>query len=99
GSSLALNRSGAALPPELHARWRQLVDAARHDLANDGDRLPMTAPVQATKVPFDLLLVEDDAALAGLVAHAFDEEGFTVRLCATRAEGLRAVEERVPDAL
>ncbi|MEM6338255.1 MAG: response regulator transcription factor, partial [Bacteroidota bacterium] len=45
----------------------------------------------------DLLLVEDDAELAGLVRRHFEDAGYTVRHAETGPAGLYAVEERVPD--
>ena len=44
-----------------------------------------------------LLLVEDDAALARILGAALSEEGFTVTLAATGAEGLRRFEAAPPD--
>lgn len=44
-----------------------------------------------------LLLVEDDAALARILGAALGEEGFSVTLAATGAEGLRLFEAAPPD--
>ena len=44
-----------------------------------------------------LLLVEDDAALARILGAALSEEGFSVTLAATGAEGLRRFEAAPPD--
>src|SRR3569832_579840 len=44
-----------------------------------------------------LLLVEDDAALARILGAALGEEGFSVPLAATGAEGLRLFEAAPPD--
>ncbi|MEA2448808.1 MAG: hypothetical protein QOG63_740 [Thermoleophilaceae bacterium] len=46
-----------------------------------------------------ILLVEDDAELREMVRRALVREGFDVAGRATGGEALRAVEERVPDAL
>lgn len=47
----------------------------------------------------DLLLVEDDTALAELVAWHFNREGFAVRHAPTGDEALILVAERVPDLI
>ena len=44
-----------------------------------------------------LLLIEDDAALARILGAALSEEGFSVTLAATGAEGLRRFEAAPPD--
>ena len=47
----------------------------------------------------DILLVEDDQDLAGLVAHRLEESGYQVRKVSSGLEALQEVERRPPDIL
>lgn len=99
GSILPITRLGAVPPEPTVARWRELVAAAGAEVAEERPLAMLPASVKASRSTFDVLIVEDDAELAPLLAHALEEEGLVTRVCATRHEALAAMEEKRPDAL
>ena len=59
--------------------------------------LPVTLPLRESE--FEVLLVEDDAALADLLARYLRSHGVVVTLAATGDEGLRLAARRRPDVV
>ena len=47
----------------------------------------------------EILVVDDDDLVRGMVAYLFDDAGFTVREAADGDEALAALEERAPDCM
>jgi diguanylate cyclase (GGDEF)-like protein len=85
------------------ARWRQLrADlkaqfSALQPRPDDVERHRPTALRQAPKP--DILVVDDDPAIAQMLLKLLAQEGMAGRAAATRAEALKELEREVPDGL
>jgi excisionase family DNA binding protein len=83
-----LGRLPAFYTPGGHRRYR------RADL----DRfLEQSGPGTRIKTGPDVLIVDDDAGLRGLVRASLELEGCSVREAGSAEEGLAALDERAPD--
>ena len=47
----------------------------------------------------DVVLIDDDASLASVLAVGFESRGYDLRIAATGGEGLREIERREPDVV
>jgi diguanylate cyclase (GGDEF)-like protein len=99
GAILPMTRSGATPPAALLARWRELAAGVAAAVAEEMPAMLIPATVRSARSLFDVLIVEDDAELAPLIAHALDDEGLATRVCATREQALAAMALKTPDAL
>jgi diguanylate cyclase (GGDEF)-like protein len=82
--------------------WQSAVDNLTEELSHPGARAdaPLAAPApQDAPVETDILVVDDDAAVAGLLAQRLTREGYGVRTAATLESARRALAERLPDAI
>jgi excisionase family DNA binding protein len=83
-----LGRLPAFYTPGRHRRYRRAdLDAF----------LERSGPGSRTKTGPDVLIVDDDAGLRGLVRASLEDEGCSVREAASAEEGLTALDERPPD--
>jgi diguanylate cyclase (GGDEF)-like protein len=92
GALLPIVKKGSAANAGLVSRWRTIVSAIEGEI---------TRPPEAMNIPprgFDVLLIEPDDAVAGVIVKALEEEGMRVRVCALE-EATAALHARMPDAL
>jgi diguanylate cyclase (GGDEF)-like protein len=94
---LPLQRRGGVPSPSMLERWRTLTNEVQRELAAD-DAEPAGVS-EEEQAGFDVLVVENDAELAATLSSALQEQAMGVRVVSTCAEGMVALERRVPGAL
>jgi diguanylate cyclase (GGDEF)-like protein len=93
---------GAGPRTDVLAEWRGLLKSMRGALPKaSGEAIP--SPIPAPPTPprrmSDILVVEDDAVTRTFLLRRVEQEGLAARGAASLAEGMRAMEHRLPAGL
>lgn len=97
GAMLPMQRSGAVPPTSMLGHWRALANDVQRELLGE-DAETMTAKEEKAG-GFDVLIVESDAESVSTLTGALQEQGVAARVASTCAEGMAALDARMPDAL
>ncbi len=86
--------------PELVEMLGETLHALRAEFESGGAPLPpfsFTGPTRHAEV--DAVLLEDDPIAHGLLARILAKQGCSVRSAYTKADAIRLIDEKIPDAL
>ncbi|MEO8033492.1 MAG: response regulator, partial [Acidobacteriota bacterium] len=89
-----------ALLPQVLERCRIAVERIQAELATSGMPAPAhLVDIEPRSGPIDVILLEDDPDGHALAVDQLQRHGMTVRGAFTRADAIRLIEERLPQAL
>lgn len=92
--------ANGAIVPQVLDRCRVAVERIQAELATGGmPEPPQRANVEPRSGPIDVVLLEDDPDGHALAVDQLERHGMVVRGAFSRAEAIRLIEERLPQAL